>query len=203
MGDPRRMKKKYDKPKHPWRGERIEVEKKILKKYGLKNKRELWRMETVLRGFRRQARRLQGLKTGQARKEEAQLLARLQRMNLLKEGSTLDDVLALNINSILDRRLQTLVFKKGLTATVGQARQLIVHGHIAVGGSRVTAPSYLVERGEDEELCFTPYSPMKDRPLVVREEPVKVKEAAEPVEGEVVEGPEAPPAEPEGPKAEE
>ncbi|MBI4344418.1 MAG: 30S ribosomal protein S4 [Euryarchaeota archaeon] len=199
MGDPRRMKKKYDKPKHPWRGERIEAEKKILKNYGLKNKRELWRMETILRGFRRQARRLQGLKTEQARKEEAQVLARLQRMNLLKEGSTLDDVLALKINHILDRRLQTLVHRRGLTATVGQARQLIVHGHIAVGGSRVTAPSYLVERGEEEALCFTPYSPMKDRPLVVREEPAKAKEAAEPVE----EGPEARPEEPEGPKAEE
>ncbi len=193
------MKKKYDKPRHPWRGERIEAEKKILKNYGLKNKKELWRMETILRGFRRQARRLQGLKTEQARKEEAQVLARLQRMNLLKEGSTLDDVLALKINHILDRRLQTLVHRRGLTATVGQARQLIVHGHIAVGGSRVTAPSYLVERGEEEELCFTPYSPMKDRPLVVREEPPKTKEAAEPVE----EGPAVPPEEPEGPKAEE
>ncbi|MEK6977000.1 MAG: 30S ribosomal protein S4 [Candidatus Hydrothermarchaeota archaeon] len=198
MGDPRRMKKKYDKPKHPWRGERIEAEKKILKNYGLKNKRELWRMETILRVFRRQARRLQGLKTEQARKEEAQVLARLQRMNLLKEGSTLDDVLALKINHILDRRLQTIVFRKGLTATVGQARQLIVHGHIAVGGSKVTAPSYLVERGEEEELCFTPYSSMKDRPLVAREEPPKTKEAVEPVE----EGPEARPEEPEGPKAE-
>ncbi len=152
MGDPRRIKKKHQKPKHPWRADRLEAEKRILKTYGLKNKKEIWRAETLTRGFRRQARKLFALKTEQAKKEEKQLLDRLKRLNLLKGDATLDNVLALKTEDILERRLQTTVFKKGLAATVNQARQLIVHGHISVRGKKVTAPSYLVMADEEAEI---------------------------------------------------
>ncbi len=152
MGDPRRIKKKYQRPKHPWRADRLGEEKKILKTYGLKNKKEIWRVETLTRGFRRQARKLFALKTEQARKEEKQLLDGLKRLNLLGNDATLDSVLALKTENILGRRLQSVVFKKGLATTVNQARQFIVHGHVSVNGKKVTAPSYLVMADEEDKI---------------------------------------------------
>jgi small subunit ribosomal protein S4 len=152
MGDPRRIKKKYRKPKHPWRADRIEAEKRILREYGLKNKKEIWRAETILRNYRRQARRLLALHTEQARREEKELLKSLARLGLLKKKATLDDVLALKVNDLLDRRLQTVVYKKGLANTPKHARQLIVHGHVTVKGGKVTAPSYLVRAEEEDSI---------------------------------------------------
>lgn len=152
MGDPRRIKKKYHKPKHPWRADRIEAEKVILRAYGLKNKKEIWGIETILRNYGRQARKLLALRTEQARKEEKQLLNSLIRLNLLNKGATLDDVLALKTTNLLDRRLQSIVYKKGLANTLKQARQLIVHGHVTVGGGKVTAPSYLVKADEEDSI---------------------------------------------------
>lgn len=152
MGDPRRIKKKYAKPKHPWRVDVLESEREILKEYGLKNKKEIWRMEALVRGFRRQARKLLALKTEQAKKEEKLLLDKLERLGVLKQKLTISDVLSLDIKHILERRLQTIIYKKGLAKTVWQARQLIVHGHVGVAGKRVTIPSYLVKSGEEGSI---------------------------------------------------
>ncbi len=160
MGDPRRSKKIYAKPRHPWQAERIEEEKKIVKKHGLKNKKELWKCQTMLRNFRRQARKSMALGTAQAEKEEKQLLDKLERLNLLK-NPTLDGVLALQINDILERRLQTRVYKKGLANTISQARQYIVHGHISVDGSKVTSPGHLVKKDEEETIQFSAHTTIK------------------------------------------
>jgi small subunit ribosomal protein S4 len=152
MGDPRKIKKKYRTPKHPWRADRIEAEKGILRAYGLRNKKELWKAEALLRNYRRQARKLLVLSTELGKIEEKQLFDSLRRMSLLKKDATLEDVLALKINDILDRRLQTLVHKKGLANTLKHARQLIVHGHVTVGGGKVTAPSYIVKEKEEDSI---------------------------------------------------
>ncbi len=172
MGDPRRSKKRYAKPRHPWQAERIEEERKIVQKYGLKNKRELWKSQTMLRNFRRQARKLMARETAQAKKEERQLLDKLERLNLLK-NPTLDDVLALQIEDILERRLQTQTYKKGLANTIRQARQYIVHGHISVGGSRVTSPGHLVKRDEEETIQFSIHSNIKNLKSEQPKQPIK------------------------------
>jgi len=129
-----------------------------LKKYGLKNKKELWRSQYTLRRFRQRARELQArVRTGdkQAEKEREQLLPRLGRVGLLPlEGTTLDDVLALDVEAILSRRLQTLTFLKGLAFTPRQARQFIVHGHVSVGGRRVTIPGMLVSRTQETGIAY-------------------------------------------------
>jgi small subunit ribosomal protein S4 len=169
MGDPRRIKKKYDKPKHPWRSDRIESERGIARQYGLKRKREIWRMRTILRRIRRQARRLLTARSEQAKREEAELLGSLRRLGLLSEKAALEDVLALETTSILERRLQTLVHKKGLAQTVQQARQFIVHGHISVGGGKVTAPNYLVRKEEEESIQIFEHSPIKVQALSPQE----------------------------------
>ena len=163
MGDPKRPRKKYDTPPHPWQRERLEREAEIVRKYGLKSKRELWRFETMLRRIRRNARRLLALHTEQAEKEKEQLLKRLERLGLLKEESTLDDVLSLTVEDLLERRLQTMVYRKGLSKSIKQARQFIVHGHIAIAGRRVTSPGYLVSREEEELIDFYPTSPLKQK----------------------------------------
>lgn len=162
MGDPRTIKKKFDKPKHPWKADRLEEERRISREYGLKSKSELWRVETTLRKYRQQARSLLAKATKQAQVEEKQLLDKLKRMNLVKEEATLDDVLALKIENLLDRRLQSQVHKKGLANTQKQARQFIVHGHITVDGVKVTAPSYIIRKEEEDKIAFSAKTSVKE-----------------------------------------
>ncbi|RMF89568.1 MAG: 30S ribosomal protein S4 [Methanobacteriota archaeon] len=152
MGHPRRIAKKYSTPKHPWRAERIQEENRLQREYGLKNKKEIWKAHAYLRDIRRQARKLLALRTRQAEVERTQLINRLVRLGLLKGDEGIDEILALTTTDILDRRLQTIVYKKGLSATINQARQFIVHGHVAIGGQRVTAPSYLVRVDEEKDI---------------------------------------------------
>ena len=165
MGKPKFSRKKYETPSHPWQEDRIKTENELIKKYGLKNKREIWKAQTSLKKYRGQARELLAkVQTGdiQSKKESDQLLMHLSRMNILPQNSTLDDVLALDTESILSRRLQTQTFLKGLSSTPEQARQLIAHGHIAIGEKRVTVPGYFVTKDEEGEIGYTKDSPLND-----------------------------------------
>ncbi len=152
MGDPKKQRRGYSKPRQLWQMERIEREKKLVKKYGLKNGKELWKVESLLRTFRRRARKLLTLKTEQAEIEKKQLLDRLSTLNISKKSAGIDDVLVMKIEDILERRLQTIVQKTGLANTPKQARQFIVHGLITIGGNKVTSPSYLVKRDEEKDI---------------------------------------------------
>jgi small subunit ribosomal protein S4 len=91
---------------------------------------------------------------------EKELLARLKKLGIIHETAILDDVLDLTVEDILERRLQTIVFRKGLAKSIYQARQLITHGHIIIGDQRVTVPSYLVTREEEEKIAYAPDSPL-------------------------------------------
>ncbi len=164
MGDPKFLRRTYDTPKHPWEAARMEEEGKLLTKYGLKNKRELWKAQSILRGFRRQARDLQArLRAGepQARRETDQLIGRLTRLGILPVGSpTIDDVLALNTEDLLQRRFEWIVFHRGLAPTANGARQWITHGHFSIGDHRVTRPGYLVPSAEEPMISYSPTSPL-------------------------------------------
>ena len=165
MGKPKFSRKKYETPSHPWQEDRIKLENELIRKYGLKNKREVWKTQTKLRKYRSQARELLAkVATGdaQSKKESEQLLIHLNRLNVLPPNSTLDDVLTLDTESILSRRLQTLAYLKGLANTSNQARQLISHGHIAIGDRRVTVPGYIVTKDEEGEIGYTSDSPLND-----------------------------------------
>ena len=180
MGDPKFLRRLYDTPKHPWEASRMEEERKLLDRYGLKNKRELWKSQSVLRGFRQQARELQArLRAGgpQARRETDQLLGRLARLGVLPVGSpTLDDVLALTTEDLLKRRLQWIAFTRGLAPTVKGARKWIVQGHYSIGDHRVTRPGYLVPYADEARLGFSPTSPLANDDHAVR---VLMREKAE------------------------
>jgi len=175
MGDPRRLKKKYQTPMHPWQKSRLEEEKPIKKTYGLKNKKELWKMGTILRNFANQAKRLIAATGNQAEVERQQLFARLEKLGLLSKGSAFDAVLGLDVNHILDRRLQTIVFKRGLSHSVKQARQFITHNHILVSGKLVTSPSYLVSVSEEGQIGFVARSPMANESHPERAPPEQKK----------------------------
>ena len=160
MGDPRKQRKKYHTPGHPWQKERLEEELKLVGRYGLRNKKEVWIHQTLLSKFRSNARDLLALSEDRREKQSNELLGRLFRIGLLEENAQLDDILTLSFSDIADRRLQTMVQKRGLARSIHQARQLIVHGHIAIGNQVINAPSYLVRRGEDSQISFAPFSPL-------------------------------------------
>ncbi|MEM3550977.1 MAG: 30S ribosomal protein S4 [Candidatus Bathyarchaeia archaeon] len=160
MGDPKKQKKKYETQRFPWRTDILQEELKLLGQYGLRNKKELWRHETTLSKFRGIARALIGKSPEERRKMEEELLTRLKKLGMIHETAVLDDVLDLTIEDVLERRLQTVIFRKGMARSIYQARQLITHGHIVIGGKRVTVPSYLVTRQEEEKIAFAPESPL-------------------------------------------
>ncbi len=165
MGDPKFSRRKYSTPSHPWEAERIKEELGLVKKYGLKNKREIWKQKSRLANYRHQARRLQALlrfDDPQAKKETEALLGSLYRQGIISQNANLNDVLSLNVENLLSRRLQTVVYMKGLAHSTKQARQLIVHGHISLNGRRITVPGYIVRRGEEEFIEYSPTSPLSD-----------------------------------------
>lgn len=158
MGDPKKQRKKYDTPRFPWRTDIMQGELKLIGEYGLRNKHELWRQETLLSKFRSIARTLIGETPEERKKMENELLAKLKKLGVLDETAVLDDVLDLTIEDVLERRLQTIVFRKGLAKTMQQSRQLISHGHMTIGNRRVTTPSYIVAKTEETEINYTPKS---------------------------------------------
>jgi small subunit ribosomal protein S4 len=158
MGDPKKQRKKYDTPRFRWRKDILQEELKLLGQYGLRNKHELWRHKTMLSDTRGIARSLVGKTPEERVKMENELLARLKKLGVLNETAVLDNVLDLSIEDMLERRLQTLVFRKGLARTIFQSRQLITHGHVTIGNRRVTVPSYIVSKEEEEKVMYSPQS---------------------------------------------
>ena len=158
MGDPKKQRKKYDTPRFPWRTDILQEELKFLGQYGLRNKHELWRHETMLSNFRGIARSLIGRAPEDRKKMEGELLARLKKLGMLPETAVLDNILDLTVEDLLERRLQTIVFRKGLAKTVHQSRQLVTHGHVAIGSRRVTIPSYIVTKEDETQIAYAPRS---------------------------------------------
>ena len=153
MGDPKRLKNKYETPVHPWQKERLEKEKSLVQQYGLVNKKEVYKAESRVKKFKDIAKSLPVMQPKQREVQRKQLFDKLKSYNLIQEES-LDNVLGLQAEALLDRRLQTMLYKKGLARSVKQARQMITHKHVSVGGKKVTAPGYLVKVKEENEISF-------------------------------------------------
>jgi small subunit ribosomal protein S4 len=162
MGDPRRQKKKYVSPKRPFDSDRFESELQFIGTYGLRNKRELWRHKTELSRYRRQARNLLALTAEERATLESDLVGRLVRLGALTGEPTLDNVLDLTLENLLERRLQTIVFRKGMASSAHHARQLVAHGHIALDQAKVTTPSRLISVAEEDRINYIPRSPLND-----------------------------------------
>ncbi|BAI62328.1 30S ribosomal protein S4P [Methanocella paludicola SANAE] len=175
MGYPGKAKKIYNTPHHPWQKARIDEETALVKKYGLRNKKNVWKFASMLRKYRGQARTLLGvLGTGLATedshyaREAGQIQAKLQKLGVLKEDSKLEDILALKVEDLLERQLQTIVFRKGYANSMKQARQFIVHGHVSLNGRKITVPSYMVLKAEEDTISYYIGSPITKDALTAK-----------------------------------
>jgi len=180
MGDPKKQHKAYTSPLKRWDKEKIELERALVKTYGLRRKKELWGLEALLRRIRSRAKNLIAKKDAN---EEKIILQKLHKLGVIRANATLDDVLSLQIQQILERRLQTIIHKSNFANTPKQARQFIVHGHVEVDGIKVTAPSYWVSLEEQSKISFKPKSSLN---VTFKKIEKKTKEqiAAEKVEAE-------------------
>jgi small subunit ribosomal protein S4 len=113
MGDPKRIRKKYDTPSHPWIKSRIDDEKRLSREFGTKNKKELWKMETTLKKFKSQAKKLIALKSDQAAVEREHLFRRVKELGLVSGDVTYDSILSLTTDDMLSRRLQSVIVASG------------------------------------------------------------------------------------------
>jgi small subunit ribosomal protein S4 len=174
MGDPKKLRKKYATPIHPWNKDIIERDRIIRQDYGLRNRKEILIVNSFLKKYKNIAKRLIASQTTQGEKEKEQIMNKLQGLGLLPAGAQLDQILGLEVKDILERRLQSIIFRKGLSKTMKQARQFIVHRHIRINDKEITFPSYLVSLEEEAGLVFKPKSPLADE-----EHPERVNVAKE------------------------
>jgi len=149
MGAPKKIRRKYSTPKKPYDRTRLESEKKLKQDFGLRRKKEIWRAEGILRNFRQRARELQARPDAE---KEKMLFDGIRKMGV--DVARLEDILVIGVEDVLARRLQTVVFKKGLANSPNQARQFIVHGHVTVDGRKAVWPSFIVERGMEDRIML-------------------------------------------------
>ena len=143
------QKRKYSTPLRPWDKGRIEAERKTLAEFGLRRKKEIGKAQAIVAGWRERARFLAAHHNAE---EEKNLIEKVQSLGLITKSATLDNILGLTLEKILDRRLQTLVMKKGIGRTAKHARQLIVHGHVALEGKRIRWPSALIQTADEGKI---------------------------------------------------
>ncbi len=167
-----RKRKKYNRPRKPYDKVRIEEENEMVKKYGLKNKREIWKADSAIERIRNQAKKL----ITADQDEQKKLLEKLNKIGFRVEK--IADVLALNKEDWLKRRLQSILIAKKM-AKPRQARQLIVHKHVAINGNIVNIPSYMVKVDEEDKIEIIKKKEIKKKIEKIEEEKVgeKVKNA--------------------------
>ncbi len=143
-----RKKKKYLKPRTLYQAGRIKEENALVKKYGLRNKREIWKTLSKVNYYRHRAKEL----ARESLEEQQIFFNKLKALGLKAE--TTSDVLDLKIEDLLERRLPTIVVKKGIAKTPLEARQLVIHKKILINGKVLNAPSYLVPIAEESAISL-------------------------------------------------
>jgi small subunit ribosomal protein S4 len=174
MGDPKKLRKQYSTPNHPWNETAIKEERVLKKEYGLRIKKEIMIANSFLSKYKAIAKKLIANKTAQGEKEAAQVLGKLEKLGVLAPGSNLNQILSLEVRDALNRRLQSIVFRKGFARSMRQARQFIVHRHVRIGEKEITFPGYMTSLEEEADVTFTPSSA-----LASEDHPERVNEAKE------------------------
>lgn len=163
MGSPKRNRKKFEKPKERWNLERIKTDNALINEYGLKNMKELWKVQTEVSRIRRNVRELLSASGTESENVRERIIGRLTKLGIATQSTTLDNLLDLKENNILDRRLQTIVFRRGMARSAKQARQITVHGFIAINGRRVNRPGYMVDVEAEKGISY--YKPIDVNPI--------------------------------------
>jgi len=175
MGTGKKLKKKFEKPGHPWERARIEKERVLKENYGIRRKSEIWKMSSILKNFKRQAKKLIAMTGLQAEREKQQLISKLNRLGLIEKDATMDNILSITLENLMDRRLQSKIFLMGLARTSKQARQLVIHGHVNVNDAVIDSPSYLVKVGDKISYTKTSKFNNPEHPERVKEKKGEVK----------------------------
>jgi small subunit ribosomal protein S4 len=162
-----RKKKRYSRPKKAFEKTRIAEENALLKRYALKNKLEVWKTIARVNYFRKRAMALAKLPI----EEQQVLFSKLKALGLKTDSTA--DVLALKIEDLLERRLPTVVFKKGIAKTSKEARQMVVHKRILIDNKVTDSPSYLVSIEEENKIS------LKKKAKPAKQEPVQVQKSEE------------------------
>jgi len=174
MGHPKKLRKQYETPTHPWQSDRIKEEAEYTKDYGFKNKKEIWKLLAKLKGYKKQVKKIIANKQPvQMQKEKEQLVNKLLKYGLITKDSRIEDILDLSPNDLMERRLQTIIFRKKLARSLKQARQYITHGHILLDGKKITVPSYLVFVGEESKIKLNLILPLTKDAILKKEKKVK------------------------------
>ncbi len=177
MGHPKKLRKKWRRPRKLFDKDRIKLEKELKKEYGFRRKKEIWKLEFDFKRIKRRARKILATKDKEAEKI---LIEKMNKLNILPKNSGLEDILNLKLKNLCDRRLQTILHKKGVANTVIHARQLITHKKVIVGDRIINQPNYLVSKEEEENIK------LKEK---IKKEPVETKEGRKKVEEKVNEEP--------------
>jgi small subunit ribosomal protein S4 len=143
---PKRKHQKFNRPRKIFDIVLIKEEQGLIKKYGLKNRREVWKARYAVEKIRNIAK---GLITAD-KNEQDNFVQRQKEKGFAVES--IADVLGLKNEDYLKRRLQSIVVKKGLAKTHNQARQAIVHKHITINGDIIDSPSHLTTLKEEAAL---------------------------------------------------
>lgn len=189
MGKVKKLRKNYVFHKQRWNKETIDSEKILVKNYALKNKKEIRRIELKISKFKKIAKILNRTEESKVSDESKKFIARLKLNGFLSnEVETLDGVLDLRIEMLLERRLSNIVYVNKLAATPSQARQLVVHRHISVNGQVIDSPACFINIDDAEKIEYFKNSKLSDEehPLRNPSKP-EAEEVVEEVEEKVEE----------------
>jgi small subunit ribosomal protein S4 len=194
MGSPKKLRREWSRPLRPFDKVRLEYEAGLEKEYGFKKKSEIWTIQSYFKNIKRRARNIQATHD---QNDEKILMNKLLRYGIAKDKFTLDDVLNLRLEDFCERRLQTIILRKGMATTANQARQIVAHRRILIGDMVVDQPNYLVDTEQEKKIRIKEKIPKSGQAPKKGQEP---KPALAPTEAET-RG--QAPTEAEAPKAEE
>jgi small subunit ribosomal protein S4 len=164
MGDIKRKRRLYSRPRKLFDTDRIQEENIIVNEYGLKNKREIWKAKSVATKFRQRAKRL----ISKDDEEKRAFIVKLNTLGLKVEN--ISEVLALTEKDVLERRLQTVLFRKGMAHTAKQARQIIVHKYVLINSDVVNTPSFWVTPELENKISV---KPKKEKAVIAETAPTR------------------------------
>ncbi len=166
MGDPKKLRRKWKRPRKTFNTARIAADKELKRDHGFRRKKEIWRLDYAFKHLMRRARKILATKDKEA---EEILMNKLIKMGLIEKKVHIDEILSMSFEDLCERRLQTILFKKGLATTLKEARQFIAHKKVRVGDKMVNQPNYLVLKDEEDKIK------LKEKKVKVVEKPVEEK----------------------------